>query len=302
LAPFSLLKGIDAVHVVANSQEAVWLRSLTPIDPLDAESGLAVLRFMEAKANVRAFGILAIASTKGTGYSVKFKPVFVRSKRAAIGKSRRNDGVFQVGARLDGSSCVGFTTFRNTAEIIVPAVRFGISTEYDIWAFHFKSAQRFYDYHVDKTSLSATHGSDQVLATINTAKGGDLRTNISVNGSGYVRSTLTLGRSFGNSFFRENIGEVKEGMASVNWTPITRSFDELLICGSNMSFKEFRTFLPRLGAVAAGEDPKEIEDNFVVGDGLGISYSLNLTGYRRLLSDDDTAKFTLSQEDEKVLS
>lgn len=294
MAAFSLLKGIDAVHVVTTAKEAIWLRSSAPIDPLYAESGLAALRFVEIKANMRAFGIWSVAATKGTGYRVKFKPAFVRSKRAVIGKLRGTDGAFQVGAGLEeGSSCVGFTTFRNTAEIIAPAVRFAIGAEHDIWVFHFKSTNSSYQYHVDKTSLSVTHDSDQVLATIDAVKGSDLTTNIAMNGSGYVRSTLTLGRSFGDSFFRESIGEVKEGMATLNWNPTTRSFDELLICGSNMSFGEFRTFLPRLGASASANASIEAQGNFVVADGPGIAYSLNLTGYRRLMSDDDTAKFTL---------
>lgn len=187
---------------------------------------------------------------------------------------------------------VGFTTFRNTAEIIAPAVRFAIGAEHDIWVFHFKSTNSSCEYHVDKTSLSVTHDSDQVLVTIDAVNGGDL-TNIAMNGSGYVRSALTLGRSFGDSFFRENIGEVKEGMTTLNWSPTIRSFDELLICGSNMSFGEFRTFLPRLGASASANDSIEAQGNFVVADGPGIAYSLNLTGCRRLMSDDDTAKFTL---------
>lgn len=163
------------------------------------------------------------------------------------------------------------------------------------WVFLFRSSSRSCDFKLEKSSLSVGDDSDQVLGTIRPSLSGDLTASIAVNGLGYVRSPLSVERSLGGSFLVEDFAEAKEGSATAVWRPTIREFDEILICWSNISFKQFRTFLPRLAPLAsAGGSPARESDSFVVCDGPGIDYRIKLTAYRRLLSDEDRARFSIS--------
>ncbi len=123
LATYSLAQGIDASYTMENGQETINLRSSTAFKPMEVQSGVASLRFVEVKANTRWWGLFAIAATKGTGYSIKFKPTFLKSKPTDYPESIGKDGIHELHVRVEVGPCVGFTTFRRTVDIVVPAIR-----------------------------------------------------------------------------------------------------------------------------------------------------------------------------------
>jgi hypothetical protein len=195
--------------------------------------------------------------------------------------------------------------------IAAPSIKLDLQDGRDIWLHHFRSSpSQSYDYRLAKSVLTVTHGSSSVTASITGERNGDLRLETTFTDTGYVRAAFVLRRDLGNTFIDQQIADIKNEKAGTSgaatlhigiWRPVFRSFDFILICDSKMNGVQFLPKLPIFGAQPT--DPTRADaakplgpggyGDFVLSDGTDIKYTVRMTGYRRLLSDDDEAGMSL---------
>ena len=176
-------------------------------------------------------------------------------------------------------------------EIRAPAIHFDLPHAYDLWVFLLRSPWAPLKIDVDKSPLTITHGSTQVMAQIGSSNFEDkksLRADVTVQGDDFKRIWLTLKRSAKRASIEETIGEVTDGMGTCIWKPVISSFDVVLVTSSNMSLGAFLDFLKYLGANAKQSLlGSYMPNDFLLCDGPGMNYTLRLKGEKRFLGHEE---------------
>jgi hypothetical protein len=287
-ASFNMANGYEASYSISQTGNAtVSVRSSTPMKARAVYVGAASLEF------------LWVSSGKSSHW--QFTPTLLDQTLAqteVISETEKTQVVnVELGNRMFPAT--GLIKTNAVGEIRAPAVHFDLPYAYDLWVFLLRSPWSPLKINIEKSPLTITHSSAQVMAQIETSNFDErksLRVDVTVNGEGFKRIWLSLKRNVKRASLEETLGEVVDGMETFTWKPITTNFDTVLVTSSNMSLGAFLDFLKSLGA-----DAKQsllgayMPSDFLLCDGSGIDYTLRLRGEKQIFGhEEDKTKITLN--------
>ena len=197
----------------------------------------------------------------------------------------------RISIELDAQSrlpCSGFVASTGEGYIVSPAFKLEPLNSPGIVLMFLAPRTRPYSVSVEKTVLSIPN--DESVVTV-TSDGGEIRCigTISKQAKG---ARIILNRTPGLSVFKAGFDETLsqitgEGQIRANWKPVIRSFQELVVAfdpwkmfSGDISSYGLDRILSNLGALDPG-DTKHLND-YVLGDGSGVNYTLRLTVDRGL--------------------
>jgi len=304
----SLLPGIDAGWVATDGiGKVLTIKSSTPLEVEAVTVGAGCIQFIPIQYGGSIFT-----------YPPRFAPFFTRSHAAQCSQS---DGAAEPGSftevELDESFPTSGIVVRQLAglhgmdffgSIHAPAVKLDLHDGREIWIYHLWSGPRTFEYRLEKSGLAVTHGSSGVSASVTGEANGDLVLETAFNGTGYVRASFTVRRELDDQLADKKIWDVEnettrgEEAVKLNrvttWRPIFRSFDFLLVCDLKMSADDFIYALSRFVQIEPVNPGKTLGEggtgHYVISDGADIKYTLTMTGYRRIYSDDDQVGMSLA--------
>jgi hypothetical protein len=197
--------------------------------------------------------------------------------------------------------CSGVVTSTGEGYMIAPAIRLRLSNEGDMVAMLLTPPTRSYDVSVEKTVL-AIPGEEATL-TLST-EGNELRC-LGTFSRESKMARVILNRNprlpVYKSGFNETLAERRgPGQIRAVWKPVGRSFEELVLVFDPSTICSFGAY-----SLAFGEIPNLLtgaeveytgrEDDHVIGDGVGVSYTIRLLLDRGLgRHSSDEARITVS--------
>ena len=157
---------------------------------------------------------------------------------------------------------------------------------------------------IEKSSLSISRGSSAVSAILKTVDEMKETKAISVemtfSGSDFKSAELSLVRTIGSFQGESIIGRIDSGIPEETktffWKPRFQNFDSLLVTSSLMSLTDFRKYLNSLETRISNSPESFLASPFTMLDGVGIDYSLRLTGHKHYfgeLHDETKVSFSL---------
>jgi hypothetical protein len=190
-----------------------------------------------------------------------------------------------------------------TGAINVFSVKFDLPHAYDLWVAILRSPWVPLKMHTQKSLLSISHSSTQVMAQIKSVKANSeeipsLRADVLVKGEGFKKVWLSIKRCFQGASMEEKLGEMTNGSNTFIWKPTMRSFDTLLVTYSDMLLDHFLGLLKHLGAEtqqSVSAMGSYLSNNFILCDGPGINYTLTLKGKKHILGyEEEKTTITLN--------
>ena len=172
--------------------------------------------------------------------------------------------------------------------VIAPAIHVDIPWGHDIWVYLIRSPWSPIRFQVDRSALTLMHDASRVVATLSVSLDGTLVGQITSTGSGIKQAMLVLTRSLGSYSNDVFLGEVENGTQAVEWKPIMREFDTLLVTQGEMSHKDLLQFA---GSLGADINPPRLlflgglREAFVLCDGPTTSYTLVLSAHEGLMKN-----------------
>lgn len=268
---------------------------------VDGRQYLSVQGVGKLKAAFRGIGILYSEIqryTKGTRFHCQFLLNETSQAECAIDDSGR------ISIELDAQSrlpCSGLVASSGEGYIVGPAFKLESVNGPSIVLMVLAPRTTPTSVSVEKTVLSIPN--DESVVTV-TSEGGEIRC-IGTITSQAKGARIILNRTPGPSVFKtgfeETLSQIKgQGQIRAGWKPVARSFEELVVAfdpwkmlsGDIYSFGLDR-ILRNLGAIDPGET--ERLNDYVLGDGAGVIYTLRLTVDRGLgKHQTDEAKVTVA--------
>lgn len=190
-----------------------------------------------------------------------------------------------------------------TGEIKAPAIHFDLPHAYDLWVAILRSPSSLLKISIEKSPLTISHSSAQAMAQIESftadpEETSSLRADVSVNGEGFKKVWLSIKRSVQRASFEETIGDLTNGLETFTWKPTMRTFDTILVTYSDMFMNHFAGLLQQLGAETNRNFlafRSYLPRPFVLCDGEGIEYTMQLTGEKHILGHEkDETQITLN--------
>ena len=289
---YNMASGLEASYSVSqDGKTTVSIRSSSTMKFRAIYVGTANLEF------------LWVSSGKSSHW--QFNPTILDPAPAKYTQTTSEDGQSQIvnvdiGNRLFPAS--GLLNTNITGEIQAPAVHFDLPHAYDLWVFPLRSPWFPMKIGIEKSPLTISHDSAQVIAQVesNTSNLGDensLRVDVSVLGTGFKRVFLALKRTVIKASMEEILGEVNNDMQPFTWKPSVKNFDLMLVTYSNMYLNQFLDFLKYLGVETHQSFfsiGSYMPSNFLLGDGPSIGYTLRLIGEKHHFGhEEDETKITL---------
>ncbi len=196
-----------------------------------------------------------------------------------------------------GVPCSGIITpSRIGAFVIAPALKLDVPEGRDVALMLISPSIAAHEVSIDKTTLDIP-GDDATL-TLSTGNG-ELCCSGNVSGHGVKAAKLVLNRNPGlpvypTGGFDETLCELNSpGEMSATWKPIARSFEEFLIVFHPSKIDSFEEVSEYLGAPE--DDFTGTMKNYVVGDGVGVNYTVRLVLDRGLgRHASDQARLTIT--------
>ena len=219
----------------------------------------------------------------GRNPKIQFKQEFVLMKSKQIGYGGQVPDA--VTTSLDASvrfPCSGIITGTGEGYIIAPTIRFDIAEGRDLALMLLSPMAKEYGLSLEKVTLEAS-GETIVLSTVED----EVRCSGTLVGGGFKWARLILNRNPSlpvfTKGFNEQLSEIKEpGVISTAWKPIRRNFEECLVAlrpsallssdaADGLIVNEIAAHLG-----APEDDYSGMVPDYVVGDGVGVQYSLRL--------------------------
>ena len=240
------------------------------------------------KAAFKGMGILYSQIQRFTK-DIRFRCQFLLNQPSQAECSMDDSG--KISIELDAQSrlpCSGFVTSTGEGYIFGPAFKLEPLTGPGVVLMLLAPRTTPYSVSVEKTVLSIPN--DESVVTV-TSEGGEIRCSGTISDHAKT-ARIILNRTPGLSVFKkgfdETLSQIKgEGQIRAGWKPVARSFEELVV-----AFDPWKMFsddgysfgmdkiLSNLGAPDPGET-KHLND-YVLGDGSGVVYTLRLTVDRGL--------------------
>lgn len=187
--------------------------------------------------------------------------------------------------------CAGVITGTQEGYIIAPAIQVGIPEGRDIVLMLLYPNPTPSEVSTSKTALSIP-GEDAIV-TLST-NSGELRALGNIAGHGFKAARIMLNRNPGlpvyTDGFSETLCELRDaGAISAAWKPVTRTFEKFLLVlhPPSLSSLGMSSFFPTLNGLAKQVGAPEHDfagttPNYVVGDGVGVEYTVSLVIERGL--------------------
>lgn len=195
--------------------------------------------------------------------------------------------------------CSGFIASTGEGYIIGPAFRLQPVKGQDVILMFLAPRTKPYSVSIEKTMLAVPGEAAEVTVT---AEEGEIRCIGTISGRA-KEARLFLNRSprlpVNKRGFDETLSHIKgEGQITANWKPLARSFDKLVVAfySSRVLSDDFSWGLDRIAKKLGSPDPAETAPlDYVIGDGIGVDYTLRLTIDRGLgRHDTDEARVTVT--------
>lgn len=203
---------------------------------------------------------------------------------------------------LDAQSsfpCSGFIASTGEGYIVGPAFRLEPNRGQDVILMFLAPRTKPYNVSVEKTILAIPGDAAEVIVT---AEEGEIRCTGTVS-SRAKEARLVLNRNLRSPVskigFDETLSCIKgEGQITANWKPVARSFGELVVAfySSRVLSDDFSWGLDRIVNKLGSPDLAETAPlDYVIGDGIGVDYTLRLTIDRGLgRHDTDEARVVVT--------
>jgi len=183
---------------------------------------------------------------------------------------------------MDKFPCTGIVTSNGEGYMIAPALKLDVGKGSEIVLTLLSPPAKPHNVSVEKTVL-AIPGEEATMTL--TAESGELRClgNFSAMSKG---ARVILNRNPGlpvyKAGFNETLGKLKgRGQISAVWKPVDRSFEELVLVfdpSTICSFEANSLSFDRIPSHLSGSEFKDSGsiDDYVIGDGIGVSYTIRL--------------------------
>jgi len=256
------------------------------------------------KAAFKGRGIL-YSWVQGVGRQAALNCQFASTQMTQMEYSSDEPG--RISLELEGqprTPCSGIRTSTAEGYIISPAYKLDPVDGQSIVLLILAPRTSPYDVEVEKSVLTISKDESEVTVT---SDGGEVRCSGAI--SGQTRTAqIILDRNpdlpVYRAGFNQAISELRgRGEINATWRPVTRSFEEHVIAFSPASMDSNRFALGRglfdLESIAGYLGATEIEygefDDYVIGDGPGVSYTLRLRIDRGLGRHDvDETRLTIT--------
>ncbi len=265
-------------------------------DPSDGRESFTVYGLGRLRGVFKGLGLLYfyITGSKTPG----FRSEFVLLQNTPTDYSMIEPQVATLG--IDTSvrvPCSGIITpSRIGAFIIAPALKLDVPEGRDVALMLVSPPTAPHEVSIDKTTLDIL--GEEATVTLSTGNG-ELRCLGSVSGHAVKAAKLVLNRNPGlpvypTGGFDETLCELNSpGEMSATWKPIARSFEEFLIVFHPSKIDSFEEVSEYLGAPE--DDFTGTMKNYVVGDGVGVNYTVRLVLDRGLgRHASDQARLTIT--------
>ena len=187
--------------------------------------------------------------------------------------------------------CSGIITGTQEGYIIAPAIQVGIPEGRDIVLMLLYPNPTPPEVSTNKTTLGIP--AEDAIVTLST-NNGELRCLGNIIGHGFKAARIILNRNPGlpvyTDGFNETLCELRDtGSISAVWKPVTRTFEKCLLVLHPPSLSSFgmSSFYPTLTGLAQRVGAPEHDfagttPNYIVGDGVGVTYAVRLVVDRGL--------------------
>jgi hypothetical protein len=274
----SLAGGIDANYEVAAGKTSVVISSASKLNARSVSIGTGQMIFhwvQEGKTQAWRCDISLL------------EPRLVQPADVSTGGVQKlmvdMGELFPAGLLLQG---------RMVGTLLAPAIHFDIPWWQDVWVFLIRAPWFPLKLQLAKPVLTVSHGASRATATLSVS-GASLSAQVTIEGTDYKGASLTVVRGIGSNTSKELVGEITAGNEAVQWTPIARTFDLLLVVHHSLSEKELAQVASGLGAQESQGflGPGSMQGDYVLCDGPAIGYSLSLKGHRGLLENDEDVTY-----------
>jgi len=271
MSAYSLLPNLDAVFKILEGEASVMVRSESRMKINSASVGAAELGF-------------AWLPHGGKASRWRPQPHLVSPQSLGFSTSDVDDGSQLYELMMeDVFPAFGLVKSDCSGAIRAPAIHFEPADSPDFWIFLLHTGWVPPKPSVEVPSLSLTDGANVADGTIDVGESGVVVSEVTAPGSGFDKVSLFMRRRLGPFAVDELVGEVAKGTKKTFfWTPTLRDFGTLFIFDAGVKLGQFGGLLQQLGAdVTTGSLNKaSLKQDFVVGDGPGIDYTLRLVGER----------------------
>jgi len=189
---------------------------------------------------------------------------------------------------IDKFPCTGIVTSNGEGYMIAPALKLELGKGREIVLMLLSPSVRSHNVSVEKTVLAIP--GEEAMMTL-TAESGELRC-LGTLSTGSKGGRLILNRNprlpVYKAGFNETLGKLKgPGQIRAVWRPVGRSFEELVLAfdpSTICSFESNSLSFDRIPSHLSGREFKDSGsiDDYVIGDGIGVSYTIRLLSDRGL--------------------
>lgn len=223
-------------------------------------------------------GILFFWTQKGAGSGTSFQ---IEYELRQVRQAESVNGINQVTIGLqpqDRFPCTGIISMAGDGYIIAPSLRLEFEHSREVVMMILSPRIGPHNLSLEKTLLAIPGSESTVLLS---AENGEVRCRGSLP-SGYKTARIVLTRNpeltVHKKGFDQELAKLKDpGEIFAEWRPVGRDFEERLLVFDPFNIKRFiPDDLIEGFRGPAGEKETEFFEDFVVGDGVGVNYSISL--------------------------
>jgi hypothetical protein len=280
-----------------------YLKNPISWDQSEARDSITVYGLERIRGVSKGMGILyfwIVPESRTAGWNSQFSLVHGTPAQCS------NQGPNQVTLSLDAQArfpCSGLITGTREGYVIAPAIELAAQDGKDVILMLLSSNARAHEVSVEKTTL-ALPGEDATL-TLSTDNA-ELSCAGIINGHGFKAARIVLNRNPGLPVYREGFNETlceirEPGAAGAVWKPVARNIEPCLLAfnpptqgtfSKSSFFPPFDDLAKHLGAPE--DDYSGTMTDYVVGDGVGVGYTI------RLILDRGLGRHSLDESSLKV--
>jgi len=189
---------------------------------------------------------------------------------------------------IDKFPCTGIVTSNGEGYMIAPALKLELGKGREIVLMLLSPSVRPHNISVEKTVL-AIPGAEAMMTL--TAESGELRC-LGTLSTGSKGGRVILNRNPRLPVYRAGFNEILgklngPGQISAVWRPIGRSFEELVLVFDPSTICSFEANSLSFDMIPSHLSRREFKDSgsiddYVIGDGIGVSYTIRLLSNRGL--------------------
>jgi len=281
---YSLADGVDASYVVAAGRTAVVITSQNRLKhrAVYAGTGQMVFRWVQT------------GKTQVWQCETKMLNQTATEALETVGRDGRQR--LEVELRdVTPAACILQGNMVGT--LVAPALHVDVPLGSDVWVFLIRSPWFPLKLQVDKPLLTVEHKASRATASLGVLANGSVTARVLIDGTGFKSALLAVKRTLGAYSSSELVCQIGTGSQSLEWKPISRLFDLVLVTKGEISESKLVDVARGLGAqISSGIlTSGSVQGDFILCDGPATSYNWSLKGHRGLMEnveDQTEARFT----------